>query len=459
MLKILVVGKLETELLFKLLELSEFKVETVSGFQAGVERLKHTGYDLVITDYISDRSTGETLVDVVQKNHPGIQCIVVAENPTIEDSVEALKTGAADFLAMPVDPERLILSIRKNLSTPVAFSPSVPVGRKRRISFDFRGIVGESREIQKITDLVKKVATTDSTILITGESGTGKELVARAIHRNSHRHDAPMIVINCGAIPGELLESELFGHEKGAFTGAHKTRTGRFELADGGIIFLDEIGDMSPALQVKLLRVLQEKCFERVGSTKSIHVNVRILSATNKDLKHAVEEGTFREDLYYRLNVIPVKMPPLRNRKSDIPLLALHFMNRMKARTGIDPKEFSSEAMEKIMNYGWLGNVRELENLIERVAVLVESRVVIPDDLPDSIRGLELVDLPEYPLFCEGGLDFGAEIERHQRALILRALNEANWVKARAAEFLKMKRTTLVEKIKKMNLEQDKHCG
>lgn len=454
MLKILVVGKLEPELLFKLLEVSEFKVETVSGFKNGVERLKENRYDVVITDFPGEQPPGDTLVDYTRENHSEIKCVVVAENPVIEDSVAALTRGASDFLAMPVDPDRLILSIKKNAGAAENHKKAAGGRGQKRTSFDFSGIVGESREIRRISELVKKVSKTDSTILITGESGTGKELVARAIHRNSERRNAPMVVINCGAIPGELLESELFGHEKGAFTGAHKARAGRFELADGGTIFLDEIGDMSPDLQVKLLRVLQEKCFERVGSTKSTKVDIRILSATNKDLKHAVDEGKFREDLYYRLNVIPVKMPPLRERKTDIPLLAAHFMERLNIRNGMELKEFSAEAMEKMAAYDWPGNVRELENLVERVAVLVESGIVKVVDLPDRIRGIEPEDIPEQPLFFGGGLDFGEAVERHQKALILRALNETNWVKAKAAALLNMKRTTLVEKIKKMNIER-----
>jgi DNA-binding NtrC family response regulator len=255
--------------------------------------------------------------------------------------------------------------------------------------FYFGDFIGESEAIRKISAIVARVSGTDSTVLITGESGTGKELIARAIHANSNRRNAPMITINCGAIPHELLESELFGHEKGAFTGAHRTRVGRFELADGGTIFLDEIGDMSPDLQVKLLRVLQEKCFERVGGTRSIHTNVRIISATNKDLRKAIKENTFREDLYYRLNVIPITVPSLRERKKDIPLLVDHFIRRLDEKNSWGVKIFSPEAMAALCRYDWQGNVRELENMMERISVLVEKDVVDLEDLPEYISGLE----------------------------------------------------------------------
>lgn len=324
--------------------------------------------------------------------------------------------------------------------------------------FQFGDFIGESDAIKKISAVVARVSGTDSTVLITGESGTGKELIARAIHANSSRRNAPMITINCGAIPRELLESELFGHEKGAFTGAHRTRVGRFELADNGTIFLDEIGDMSPDLQVKLLRVLQEKCFERVGGTRSINVNVRIISATNKDLKKAIKENTFREDLFYRLNVIPIIVPSLRERRKDIPLLVDHFIRKMDEKNSWGIKQFSPEAMAALCRYEWQGNVRELENMMERISVLVEKDTVDLIDLPEYISGME-PDIIEAisPLedFFENGMGFNEAVEEHQKKLIMHALSKTNWVKAKAAEMLKMKRTTLVEKIKKMNLCPD----
>ncbi len=326
-------------------------------------------------------------------------------------------------------------------------------------SFFCNTIAGASRPIMDLFSIIKKVAVSDSSILITGESGTGKELVARTIHMNSPRKNGPMVVINCGAIPGELLESELFGHEKGAFTGAHRARTGRFELADNGTIFLDEIGDMSPDLQVKLLRAIQERKIERVGGTSSIDVNIRILSATNKDLAASMEHGSFREDLFYRLNVIPIHIPPLRERISDIPLLVDHFQQKLVQRTKYDykVKEFSTAAIKAMTKYSWPGNVRELENLIERISVMVDGPVVGLHDLPGHIINNANVSISSNDIetIVDNGIGFNEAVESYQKALIIYALKQTGWVKARAADLLKMNRTTLVEKIKKMKIEPE----
>ncbi|MBI9087748.1 MAG: sigma-54-dependent Fis family transcriptional regulator [Desulfobacterium sp.] len=318
-------------------------------------------------------------------------------------------------------------------------------------------IAGSSKAITDLLKVVKKVSVSDSSVLITGESGTGKELIARAIHRNSFRNDGPIVIINCGAIPGELLESELFGHEKGAFTGAHRSRIGRFELADKGTIFLDEIGDMSPDLQVKLLRALQERRIERVGGTTSIDVDIRILSATNKDLAASMAEGTFREDLFYRLNVIPLHIPPLRARASDIPLLLDHFQKRLGERNcGYRPKEFSDEVLAAMGAYRWPGNIRELENLMERISVLVENDLVVLSDLPDHVKMTAPTSVSSaMTAVFEKGVGFNDAVDQFQRSLIVQALNQTDWIKARAAELLKMNRTTLVEKIKKLGIEPE----
>ncbi len=317
----------------------------------------------------------------------------------------------------------------------------------------FQSFVGESQEIQRVFEIIQKVAPSDSTVLITGDSGTGKELAARALHATSKRRNNPLIILNCGAIPGELLESELFGHEKGAFTGAHQTRIGRFERADGGTIFLDEIGDMSPNLQVKLLRVIQEQQFERVGGTKTIQVNIRIISATNSDLKKAMQEGKFREDLFYRLNVIPIHMPPLCERRSDIPLLIEHFLHKIGNHEAA--KRFSSEALAAMQRYDWPGNIRELENLVERLSVLVENPVIQKSDLPEKIRAYQPAAAQDTIASFPNGVSFNHAVNHFQKQLILHALNQTNWVKAKAAAMLKINRTTLVEKIKKMDLETE----
>lgn len=324
-------------------------------------------------------------------------------------------------------------------------------------AFCFKEIAGTSEAIRQVLNTVRKVSVSDASVLITGESGTGKELVARAIHNNSYREKEPMVVINCGAIPGELLESELFGHEKGAFTGAHRARVGRFELADRGTVFLDEIGDMSPDLQVKLLRALQERKIERVGGIATTDIDIRVLSATNKDLAASIAQGTFREDLFYRLNVIPLHVPPLRERIEDLPILIDHFQEKISQRVyGYSKKSFSDETINILSSYHWPGNIRELENLVERLSVMVEADVVLASDLPEYIAiKPSVVDTASVAGVFQKGICFTDAVDGYQKELILYALEQTHWVKARAAELLKMNRTTLVEKIKKMNIEQE----
>ncbi|MCL4500287.1 MAG: sigma-54 dependent transcriptional regulator, partial [Deltaproteobacteria bacterium] len=306
--------------------------------------------------------------------------------------------------------------------------------------------------ITRVFDLIRKVADTDSTVLIQGESGTGKELIAHAIHYNSSRRDGPLIPVNCAAIPEELLESELFGHERGAFTHALRTRLGRFEQADGGTIFLDEISEMSPSLQVKILRVLQDHAFERIGGVKTIRVNIRVIAATNKDLEVLVAENRFREDLFYRLNVIPIVVPPLRERSSDISLLLQHFLTQFSGKRGRPQKRFSPGAMDLLLHYSWPGNVRELENLVERLGILTEGEVIEVADLPEKFRAESRAvpaDLEELP---PEGADLNAAIQTLERHLILQALEKSQWVKSRAARLLHLNRTTLLEKMKKQNI-------
>lgn len=326
-------------------------------------------------------------------------------------------------------------------------------------NFDRGFIAGYSKPLLKILNIVAKVAKSDSSALITGESGTGKELIAKAIHNNSTRHNKPMVVINCGAIPSELLESELFGHEKGSYTGAHRSRAGRFELANKGTIFLDEIGDMSPDLQVKLLRALQERRFERVGGSNTIEVDIRVISATNKNLQASIEKNIFREDLYYRLNVIPIHIPALRERKEDIFTLIDYFQNNLsKKRNSYKVKNFSKNAQQVLSNYTWPGNVRELENLVERLSVLVDNETIQINDLPDYIvnNSANTNSFDSAALIVDSQIGFNKAVEKFQRDLILYALNDSKWVKAKAAKLLQINRTTLVEKIKKMNIEREK---
>jgi sigma-54 specific flagellar transcriptional regulator A len=320
-------------------------------------------------------------------------------------------------------------------------------------------IIGKSQAIQKILNLVEKVAKSDSTVLITGESGTGKELIAKLIHQQSPRAIKPFIPVNCAAIPSELLESELFGHEKGAFTGAVYSKPGRFELADGGTIFLDEIGDMPINLQVKILRVIQEKTLEKIGSTKPINVNVRIISATNKNLEDEVKVGKFREDLFWRLNVVPLIIPPLRERKEDIPILCNYFIDKFSTKFGYR-LNLETEVLELFLKYDWCGNVRELENLIERLYVFCDNGIVTIDDIPEKIRYQEKA-IPKNFIFDEFNpfateLDLNELVMTYEKKLILHALNINNWVKSRTAKYLKINRTTLIEKMKRLGIKDVK---
>ncbi len=453
--KILVVGDDAEviEFLVHILEKEEcYNVKAASG-NGVAESLGSDSFGIVIAEFTTKKSNGQMVLDYIVEHYPQVKCLVYAKDASISNSVEALKKGAFDYLALS-DTDNLIPAVKKALEEDDLSVPA-PVKRNVRTNARFGHLIGKSRAILNVFSIVEKVAHTGSTVLITGESGTGKELIARSIHENSKRFDKPLIVINCGAIPGELLESELFGHEKGAFTGAHRTRIGRFELADEGTIFLDEIGDMSPNLQVKLLRVLQEQNFERVGSTKQIKVNIRIIAATNQDLNNLIKEESFREDLFYRLNVIPVKVAPLRQRKSDIPLLVSYFQKKLSDRRGGGLKTFSDATMDALISYNWPGNIRELENLMERLYVLADNDVIKVSDLPENIQGKEPT-MFQYSLSpMESGLSFNDAVENYQKMIILKALDQTNWVKAKAAELLKMNRTTLVEKIKKLKIKAD----
>ena len=441
-----------TDYYAEMLERNGYPNEIISSVSDAEKRLNTESFNAVLTDFSSQ---GKQLLESVVLQHPETRCIIISKKASVRDSVDAIKRGAFHYLSKLDDPKEIITTVESAVDDQTYTGP-----RRRKSDLPqtkkFGEIIGDSPAMMNVFRSVEKVSATDSTVLITGESGTGKELIARAIHYNSDRYAKPLVIINCGAIPGELLESELFGHEKGAFTGAYRTRIGRFEMADGGTIFLDEIGDMSPDLQVKLLRVLQEQNFERVGSTKSINVDVRIIAATNKNLLNSIEEGKFREDLFYRLNVIPIHVPPLRERKSDISLLKDYFLKRMGGRRRQDRKRmksFSDEALDLILKYDWPGNIRELENLIERLSVLVEEDVIQPSDLPEKIRGNISREPNVTQIPFDSGIGFNEAVEQYQKDLILQALDQTNWVKAKAADLLKMNRTTLVEKIKKMKLE------
>lgn len=415
-------------------------------------------WDVILLDLQLPDGNSLDLISEVKKRNASTPVVVLTGQASIETVAEATQKGAFHLLLKPSSLDEITNCLNAALTAAAAtepvpitsMSPTLPTSKKT-------GIVGQSPEIQQVLDLSLRVSDSDATILIQGESGTGKELVARAIHQLSPRKTFPFIAINCGAIPSELLESELFGHVKGAFTGAISNRVGRFEMADGGVLFLDEIGDMSPSLQVKILRALQERSFEPVGSTKSIQVNVQVIAATHVNLEKAVAEGRFREDLYYRLNVIPIMIPALRERKTDIPILVQHFINNFSQKRKTNISGFSNDAMESLMNYPWPGNIRELENLIERLTIIKGKGVVELKDLPIKYHSKStpnmMAESPvthfELPI---DGLDFNSAVDQFENNLIIKALEKTGWNRNQAAMLLKLNRTTLVEKMKKKGL-------
>jgi DNA-binding NtrC family response regulator len=429
-----------------------YVVNTAPGGAKAIKAVDAEFYDLVVTDLKMPKVDGMKVLKHIVDQSPDTMCIILTGYGSIESAVEAIKAGAFHYITKPVKSNEILMVVEKALKYKLLERENILLRQQLKKKYRFENFVGDSSPIQEVFELIEKVADTDSTVLITGESGTGKELIAKAIHYNSYRRDNPMVVINCGAIPEELLESELFGHERGAFTGAHKSRMGRFELANGGTIFLDEIGDMSPNLQVKLLRVLQEQKFERVGSTRTIGVDIRTIAATNQDLFSAVKKGSFREDLYYRLNVIPIKVPPLRQRRSDIPLLVDFFVKKFGQEKQKRVKGFTSQAMDAVLKYEWPGNVRELENLIERVVILAGGDEIGLDDIPEPVKGrAETIESLGITI-PKSDIPFEHAVEEYEKGLILQALHETNWVKTKAAKLLKMNRTTLIEKMKKKKI-------
>jgi two-component system response regulator AtoC len=416
----------------------------------GLEEYKRAGFDVVLSDIRMKGMDGLTFLTEIKKIDPEAKVIMITAYGTVENAVDAMKSGAFDYIKKPFRLDDIHFSIKKALNFKKLERENISLKKELKKKYSFEHIIGESPPMQKVFERIAKVADSDSTILIFGESGTGKELVAKTIHYQSQRASRPLIPVNCGAIPDSLLESELFGHEKGAFTGAIATRIGRFELADGGTIFLDEVTELSRPLQVKLLRVIQEREFERVGGIKTIHVNVRIVSATNKKIEEAVEKGEFRDDLYYRLNVIPLEIPPLRERRDDIELLCNHFLNVYCKKKQRSMMRIDSEVMKIMKKYPWPGNVRELENLIERIVVLKDKneRIITKADLPERFFNRE--DEINFTI-SDDGIDLGKAVEDFEKRLIVQALKKSHGVKSKAANLLKVNRTTLVEKIKRLD--------
>jgi len=440
------------ETLARFLELEGFEVSVGSDGMEALEMFRSSPFDVLLTDLKMPRLDGLSLLREIRNVAPSTIGIVITGYASTTSAVEAMKLGAFDYVAKPYELDEIRMVIQRALEYQQLQSENITLKKQLKKKYSFENIIGFAKPMQDVFRLIEKVADSDSTVLIQGESGTGKELVARAIHYNSDRKDRYLIPVNCGAIPETLLESELFGHVKGAFTGATTNRIGRFEAANGGTLFLDEIGDMSPTLQVKVLRVIQEQEFEPVGSTKTRKVDVRIIAATNQDLENKVAEREFREDLFYRLSVIPIHIPPLRDRVEDIAPLANYFLESFSRQKGREIKPFENDVLDILQQYDWPGNVRELENLIERLVILSETGSIRPDDLPEKFHQGTVKVMGETLEFPDDGIDFNRMVNDFENRLILAALKKAKGNKNLAAKILNLKRTTLVEKIKKKNL-------
>lgn len=441
------------EALCLLLRSASCKVTTAATGEEALALLLRDSFHLILLDlFLPDRSGIEVLQNA-RRTAPAAEVIVITGYASAETAVQAMKEGAFDYITKPVNFDELRLVIAKALEKQQLLSENIYLKKQLQDRFEFSNIIGSSPAMKMLFERMSRIVKTDSTVLITGESGTGKELAARAIHYNGARKSRPFIAVNCSAIPEALLESELFGHVRGAFTGAHKDKPGKFETANHGTIFLDEIGTMPQHLQTKLLRVLQEQEVERIGSNRPVKLDVRVISATNLDLEHEIRQGRFREDLYYRLNVIPLHLPPLRERRQDIMPLAGFFLEKYCRLMTRDPMSISAQALDILEQYAWPGNVRELENLVERLVALTEGDIIRPEDLPAGIRGRERSATEACIDLTEQGIDLTASIAAIERSLISQALAMRQGVKARAAALLGLNRTTLVEKMKRLNMD------
>lgn len=416
-------------------------IETAASGEEALERLKDTRFDILLVDIKMDGMSGLDVLKQVKATDPDTAVVMITAYGSISTAIEAMKNGAFDYLLKPFDPDELGVLIEKIIQHQDQDRENLFLKEQYKDRTRFESMIGQSAAMQKVFDIIQDVAPTDSTVLITGETGTGKGLAAKAIHTNCLRCHGPFVVVNCGALPEHLLESELFGHQKGAFTDAKITKKGRLELAHGGTLFLDEIGEISMRMQIDLLRVLEDRIFYRVGGTQPLEVDFRVIAATNRNLDEAIEKGAFREDLFYRLNVISFAMPPLRDHKEDIPLLAEHFLRRFSQETNKPVDQISREAVDEMMLYEWPGNVRELENAIERAVVVGKERRIMPEDLPifrpEHIRPTSDNSLSEV-----------------ERAHIGHILGENRWNISRSAGILGIDRSTLYSKIRRYKIEK-----
>ena len=426
-----------------------YEVQAASSGEEGLYLFGKSQPNLVITDMKMSGMDGLMVLKSIKERSPETLVIIITAFGTVDVAVEAMKTGAYDYITKPFNREALKLTVKKALQFSGLAEENKRLKSELSDKADFRTIVGSSKEMEKVFDVIRKVADTEAAILITGESGTGKELVARSIHAGSGRSTSPFVAINCAAIPRDLLESELFGHVKGAFTGAIKDKTGKFQLAEGGTLFLDEVGELPLELQPKLLRALQEKEVEAVGGTTTVKLDVRVVAATNLDIEKAITDGVFREDLYYRLAVIPMHLPPLRQRRDDIPLLLRHFCNKYSA----GKVAFDKQALTTLTSYSWPGNVRELENLVERLLIMRNSDTISCEDLPEKILNGSVGTLSNS---TSGGVlnlpDEGYSLEQLEREVVVSALDRNQWNQTAAARFLRIPRHTLIYRMEKYEI-------
>ena len=438
------------ESLETLLAIEGYNVEAARTAEEGLAMLAASPRDLVLLDFALPDRNGLEALDEIRQRDPGLPVIMITAYGTVENAVKAIQAGATNFIQKPWDNEKLLADVRASISRLRVEEENRQLKRALKQRYSFENIVGKSEAMLKIFDLVAQVAPSRSTVLVQGESGTGKELIAKALHASSPRKDGPFVPVNTGSMPTELLESTLFGHVKGAFTSAIASKKGLFEVANKGTLFLDEIGTMGLDTQAKILRVLQDRKFMHLGGVQEVQVDVRIIAATNVDLKQLVKEGKFREDLYYRLNVISVNLPPLRNRMEDVPLLVTHFLARFSEENGLPTRHFSAEAMRPLLNYAWPGNVRELENVIERAVVLSSGVNIGVDLLPDSILGESSI-----PVLAEESSNASLFdiMEECERRVIVGMLEKCSWNQTEAAERFRIPLSTLNQKIKRLSIE------
>lgn len=443
------------EVFDELLKPKGYDIDHVYTLAGAAQALEFSPYDLVLLDVMLPDGSGDQFIPNILKKDPALPVIVITAFGSVNSAVQAMKTGAFDYITKPFHNDEVLRIVDRAIQHRKIELENRMLKQNLELSYKFENIIGKSRKMQELYDLIERVAPSKSTILITGESGTGKELIARAIHMKSQRSAQPFTVVTCSNIPPELLESELFGHEKGAFTGAVEMKRGLLEIGNGGTVFLDEIGTMPISTQAKLLRVLQEREFKRLGGVKTFSVDIRFIAASNEDPEHMVKVGKFREDLYYRLNVIMIALPPLRERPEDIPLLVRHFLRRYGKENNKPNLEITDRALHVLAEYSWPGNVRELEHTIERAVVLAQTDILDLDLLPETIIKQVKDGGGKHALMGHYREGFKEKVDHYKRALILEALERAGWVQKKAAQMLRMKPTTLHEMMKRYGIKTE----